>query len=74
MNPAADLSQRGVALLLGEFLDRHGLADVTLIMNDWGGAQFLVTEGRAERVARLVLVACAAQGRARSGTPTQSTR
>ncbi|HEY0447602.1 alpha/beta hydrolase [Actinophytocola sp.] len=60
MNPDADLTQRGVALLLGEFLDALDLTDVTLVMNDWGGAQFLVTEGRADRVARLVMVACEA--------------
>lgn len=60
MNPDADLSQRGIALLLGEFLAALGLTDVTLVMNDWGGAQFLVTEGKADRVARLVMVACEA--------------
>lgn len=60
MNPDADLSQRGVALLLGEFIERLNLGEVTLILNDWGGGQFLVSEGQAERVARLVLVACEA--------------
>ncbi|MFJ4909896.1 MULTISPECIES: alpha/beta fold hydrolase, partial [unclassified Streptomyces] len=29
-------------------------------LNDWGGGQFLVSEGKAQRVARLVLVACEA--------------
>ncbi|WP_455410070.1 alpha/beta fold hydrolase [Streptomyces hiroshimensis] len=60
MNPDADLSQLGVALLLGEFIERLGLDEVTLILNDWGGGQFLVSEGRAQKVARLVLVACEA--------------
>ncbi|MEV0068533.1 alpha/beta hydrolase [Amycolatopsis sp. NPDC050768] len=60
MRRDADLSQRGQALLLGEFLERLGLADVTLVLNDWGGPQFLVSEGRADRVGRLVLVACEA--------------
>jgi pimeloyl-ACP methyl ester carboxylesterase len=60
MNPDADLSQRGVALLLGEFMQRLGLNDVTLVLNDWGGGQFLVSEGKADRVGRLVLVACEA--------------
>jgi pimeloyl-ACP methyl ester carboxylesterase len=60
MNQDADLSHRGVAMLLGEFLAALDLTDVTLIMNDWGGAQFLVTEGKADRVARLVMVACEA--------------
>ncbi|MFJ9432918.1 alpha/beta fold hydrolase [Streptomyces sp. NPDC101490] len=60
MAPDADLSHRGVALLLGEFIERLGLDDVTLVLNDWGGGQFLVSEGKAQRVARLVLVACEA--------------
>jgi pimeloyl-ACP methyl ester carboxylesterase len=60
MNPGADLSQRGVALLLDEFIRRLDLTDVTLIMNDWGGPQFLVSEGLTGRLARMVLVACEA--------------
>ncbi|GAA1573527.1 alpha/beta hydrolase [Kribbella sancticallisti] len=60
MNPDADLSQRGVARLLGEFIERLGLDDVTLVLNDWGGGQFLVMDGQGQRVARLVLVACEA--------------
>ncbi|WIX75937.1 alpha/beta hydrolase [Amycolatopsis carbonis] len=60
MRRDADLSQRGQALLLGEFLERLGLTDVTLVLNDWGGPQFLVSEGRADRVGRLVLIACEA--------------
>ncbi|MEU0226409.1 alpha/beta hydrolase [Streptomyces sp. NPDC006284] len=60
MKPDADLSQRGVARLLGEFVERLGLDGVTLVLNDWGGGQFLVTEGRDERIARMVLVACEA--------------
>ncbi|MGK5639386.1 alpha/beta fold hydrolase [Streptomyces sp. URMC 126] len=60
MRPDADLSHTGVALLLGEFIERLGLDDVTLVLNDWGGGQFLISEGRAGRLARLVLVACEA--------------
>ncbi|GAA1957769.1 alpha/beta hydrolase [Amycolatopsis minnesotensis] len=60
MKADADLSQRGQALLLAELLERLGLTDVTLIMNDWGGPQFLISEGRAQRVGRLVMVACEA--------------
>ncbi|MFI5606935.1 alpha/beta fold hydrolase [Amycolatopsis sp. NPDC051903] len=60
MREDADLSQRGQALLVGELLERLGLEDVTLVLNDWGGPQFLLSEGRAERVGRLVLVACEA--------------
>ncbi|MGH3425668.1 MAG: alpha/beta fold hydrolase, partial [Nocardioidaceae bacterium] len=62
MAPDADLTQFGVARLLGEFLDRLDLHAVTLVLNDWGGGQFLITEGFAgcDRVARLALVACEA--------------
>ncbi|GAA2258192.1 alpha/beta hydrolase [Streptomyces amakusaensis] len=60
MAPDADLSHRGVARLLGEFIERLGLDEVTVILNDWGGGQFLVLEEENRRVARLVLVACEA--------------
>ncbi|MFF8191684.1 alpha/beta fold hydrolase [Streptomyces bobili] len=60
MAPDADLSHRGVARLLGEFVERLGLDDVTLVLNDWGGGQFLVTEEQGHRVGRMVLVACEA--------------
>ncbi|OBF89007.1 alpha/beta hydrolase [Mycobacterium sp. 852002-51152_SCH6134967] len=53
------VTHEGVAALVGEFIDRLDLRDVTLVLNDWGGAQFLVAEG-AERIAALVLVACEA--------------
>jgi pimeloyl-ACP methyl ester carboxylesterase len=60
MRPDADLSLRGMAMLIGEFLEKLDLRDVTLVQNDWGGAQVLVAHGGAERVARMVLVACEA--------------
>jgi pimeloyl-ACP methyl ester carboxylesterase len=60
MNPGADLSHRGVARLLGEFIERLGLHDVTLVLNDWGGGQFLMLEEQGRRVGRMVLVACEA--------------
>jgi pimeloyl-ACP methyl ester carboxylesterase len=60
MRPDADLTLRGMALLVGEFLDKLDLRDVTLVLNDWGGAQFLISEGKADRIARLALVACEA--------------
>ena len=60
MRPEADLSQRGMARILADLLDALDLDDVTLVLNDWGGGQFLVNEGRTERVGRLALVACEA--------------
>jgi len=60
MRPDADLSLRGQVRLVAEFLERLGLSDVTLVGNDWGGAQLLVSERRTERVGRLVLCPCEA--------------
>jgi pimeloyl-ACP methyl ester carboxylesterase len=59
MDPAADLSPRGVAHLIADALEALDLRDVTLVGNDTGGAicQLLVTE-RPERVGRLVLTNC----------------
>lgn len=60
MKPDADLGTPGMALVLGEFLERLDLTDVTLVLNDWGGGQFLISEGKADRIGRMVLVACEA--------------
>jgi pimeloyl-ACP methyl ester carboxylesterase len=47
MKPSADRPLPGMARLVGEFLDRLGLADVTLVGNDSGGAitQMLIRGG-----------------------------
>ncbi len=58
MHRDADLSLRGQALLVAEFLERLDLRDVTIVCNDWGGALLLMSEGRDERIGRLVLAAC----------------
>ncbi|SDT17298.1 alpha/beta fold hydrolase [Microlunatus soli] len=60
MNAEADLSQRGMATILADFLDALELTDVTLVLNDWGGGQFMINEGRTDRIGRLALVACEA--------------
>ncbi|WP_328471771.1 alpha/beta fold hydrolase [Streptomyces sp. NBC_00448] len=59
MREDADLSPRGLARLLGEFLERLELDDVTLVGNDTGGAlvQLLLVAG-APRVGRVVLASC----------------
>ncbi|HWE08957.1 MAG TPA: alpha/beta hydrolase [Solirubrobacteraceae bacterium] len=59
MHADADLSPRGLARLVSEFLDRLDLNDVTLVGNDTGGAlvQLLACDGAA-RVSRIVLVSC----------------
>src|SRR5215218_4830307 len=58
MRAEADLSLRGQVRLLAEFLERLELEEVTLVFNDWCGAQLLVAEGWDARVGRLVLASC----------------
>ncbi len=58
MREDADLTLRGQARLVAEFLDRLDLSEVTLVCNDWGGALLLMSEGRDQRIGRLVLAAC----------------
>ncbi len=61
MHASADLSLPGIAGLVGEFLDRLDLRDVTLVGNDTGGALVqLVMGAGAPRVGRVVLVSCEA--------------
>lgn len=55
MDRDADLSLRGIAGLVGEFLAALDLTDVTLVQNDWGGAQILIALGDTDRIGRLVL-------------------
>jgi pimeloyl-ACP methyl ester carboxylesterase len=59
MTPGADLSLSGIAGMVGEFLERMDLRDVTLAGNDTGGAlvQLLIRE-QVPRVPRVVLVSC----------------
>lgn len=69
MRPGADLSMRGIAGMLAEFLDRLDLRDITLVMSDWGGPQLLVSEGDDERIARLVITSCEAFDNVPPGLP-----
>jgi pimeloyl-ACP methyl ester carboxylesterase len=59
MSPDADLTPRGVARLIADFLRALDPRDVTLVGNDTGGAicQLLVTE-HPDRIGRLVLTDC----------------
>jgi pimeloyl-ACP methyl ester carboxylesterase len=59
MNADADLSPRGVARIVIDFLTALDLVDVTLVGNDTGGAvcQFLV-DTDPDRIGRLVLTNC----------------
>lgn len=59
LNPDADLSPPGIAALIGSFLEKLGLTDVTLVGNDSGGAMSQVfAAGHPERLGRLVLTNC----------------
>jgi pimeloyl-ACP methyl ester carboxylesterase len=60
MRADADLSMRGMAEILGEFIERLDLRELTLAMNDWGGAQLLIGGARDGRIARLALCSCEA--------------
>jgi pimeloyl-ACP methyl ester carboxylesterase len=68
MREDADLTMTGIAGLLAEFLERLDLADVTLVVNDWGGGQLLAAAGNP-RVARLVLTPCEAFDNVPPGLP-----
>jgi pimeloyl-ACP methyl ester carboxylesterase len=59
LSPDADLSPRGVARLILDFLEALDLRDVTLVGNDTGGAlcQFVI-DTDASRIGRLVLTNC----------------
>jgi pimeloyl-ACP methyl ester carboxylesterase len=59
LGPSADLSPRGVARLVLDFLEALDLTDVTLVGNDTGGAlcQFVIDTDDA-RIGRLVLTNC----------------
>jgi pimeloyl-ACP methyl ester carboxylesterase len=59
VRPGTDLSLPGIARLAAEFCDRLGLADVTLVGNDTGGAlaQLIMADSPAW-VARVVLASC----------------
>ncbi|MDT4921385.1 MAG: hypothetical protein QOI15_2287 [Pseudonocardiales bacterium] len=59
LDPAADVTPRGVARLILDFLAALELTDVTLVGNDTGGAlcQFVI-DTDASRIGRLVLTNC----------------
>jgi pimeloyl-ACP methyl ester carboxylesterase len=60
MRPDADLTMPGMAGVVADFLDALELADVTLVITDWGGPLFLTDMGRDARVGRLVICPCEA--------------
>lgn len=68
MRAGADLSLKGLAHLLAEFLEHLDLSDVTLVVNDWGGPLLLVAD-RPDRIGRLVVTSCEAFDNIPPGVP-----
>ncbi len=75
----ADLSLGSITTMIAEFLVELDLHDVTLVCNDWGSAQLVVSPGGSDRVANLVLVSCTSRtarsrtsGEYRLGLPIDS--
>ena len=63
MNPDADLSPRGIAQLMLDFIAALGLTDVTIVGNDTGGAICQVVLGAdTSRIGAAVLTDCDAYG------------
>src|SRR4051812_7554756 len=61
MKAGADLSLRGIADLVVEFLDRLDLQDVVLVGNDTGGAVVqLILGADSKRVGQAALASCEA--------------
>ncbi|MDR3657182.1 MAG: alpha/beta hydrolase [Mycobacterium sp.] len=60
MRPDADLTMPGMIGIVADFLDALDLADVTLVVTDWGGPLFLTHIGRDTRIGRLVICPCEA--------------
>jgi pimeloyl-ACP methyl ester carboxylesterase len=63
MNPDADLSPRGIAELMLDFIAALGLSDVTIVGNDTGGAICQILLGAdTSRIGAAVLTDCDAFG------------
>ena len=56
----ADLTLASLATMIAGFLTELDLRHVTVVCNDWGGAQLVISPGGSDRVANLVLVSCEA--------------
>ncbi|WP_026926951.1 alpha/beta fold hydrolase [Granulicoccus phenolivorans] len=64
-----DLTNESLTRLVGALLAALDLPEVTLVLNDWGGAQIFVELGLADRITRLALVACEAFDNVPAGAP-----
>ena len=57
--------------MVAEFLTELDLRQVTVVRNDWGGAQLVISPGRSDRLANLVLVSYGAFDNYPSGLPAR---
>jgi pimeloyl-ACP methyl ester carboxylesterase len=60
MRDETDLSMQGMAEILRDFIEALALNGITLVMNDWGGPQLLLSGKGSERISRTALCACEA--------------
>lgn len=67
--PADELTNASITRMVAELLEVLDLQDVTLVLNDRGGAQIIVEMGLADRVSRLAMVACEAFDNVPAGAP-----
>jgi len=65
----ADLTMRGIAGLLGEFLERLDLHEVTLAVSDWGGRSCSSPKGRPSRSNGSAVSCCCRARRLRTSRP-----
>lgn len=65
----ADLSLRGLNVLVADFLEAMDLEGVTLVHSDWGGALFLTAYGLDQRVGSIVVLPSEAFGNFPPGLP-----
>ena len=56
----ADLTLASLATMIVGFLTELDLRHVTVVCNDWGGAQLVISPGGSDHVANVVLVSCEA--------------
>ena len=69
MRADADLTLRGLAGIIADFLAALDLREVTIVHSDWGGGLLMTAYGLDERVARLVVFPCEAFGNFPPGIP-----
>lgn len=67
--PNTALDNEALTHMVADLMDRLDLHDVTLVLNDWGGAQIITELELDHRIGRLALVACEAFDNVPPGVP-----